>query len=177
MEMVLAIPNARRICLPFYVATGVLLLSNFAAAEPKLHPFTTDGCSMMLDGLLDDSIHWRLCCVAHDKDYWLGGTEAERRASDELLGACISEMATPLLGDWVKRNVRWGGSPYWPTTYRWGYGWPFWDGLTPRGYKELTDDEQAMVISLLPAAEALLEREMEAARKTAVPKNSPLIRD
>jgi hypothetical protein len=33
-------------------------------------------------------------------------------------------------------GVRVGGSPYFPTTYRWGYGWPY-----PRGYKPLSEEE------------------------------------
>ena len=33
-------------------------------------------------------------------------------------------------------GVRVGGSPYFPTTYRWGFGWPY-----PRGYKALNNDE------------------------------------
>lgn len=166
--MVLVIRNVRGVCGGLFAGICALLLSSIVVAEPQLRPFTTDGCRMMLDGLPDDSIRWRHCCVAHDKDYWLGGTEAERRASDERIGVCISEAAAPLLGDWVEGNVRWGGSPYWPTPYRWGYGWPFWDGLAPRGYKVLTEEEQAQAAVLLPAAEALVEQEIEAAKKPVV---------
>src|SRR5690606_25154036 len=163
--LVLVIRQARRMYCGFFVGICVLIWSGVAVAEPQLKPFVTDGCSMMLDGLPDDSIRWRHCCVAHDKDYWLGGTETERRESDKRIGVCISEAAAPLLGDWVEGNVRWGGSPYWPTTYRWGYGWPFWNGLTPRGYKVLTEEEQAQAEVLIPAADALLEQEIGAAKK------------
>jgi len=34
-------------------------------------------------------------------------------------------------------GVRIGGSPYWPTKFRWGYGWPYL-----RGYKPLTFEEK-----------------------------------
>jgi hypothetical protein len=37
-------------------------------------------------------------------------------------------------------GVRVGGSPYWPTRYRWGYGWPW-----PRGYAALTPEDRAQV--------------------------------
>jgi hypothetical protein len=33
-----------------------------------------------------------------------------------------------------------GGTPYLPTTFRWGYGWPF-----PRGYKVLTKEEKLKI--------------------------------
>ena len=36
--------------------------------------------------------------------------------------------------------VRTGGEPYFPTWYRWGYGWPL-----GRGYKELTEEEVKLV--------------------------------
>ena len=36
--------------------------------------------------------------------------------------------------------VRVGGEPYFPTWYRWGYGWPI-----GRGYKKLTEKEMVMV--------------------------------
>ena len=36
--------------------------------------------------------------------------------------------------------VRTGGRPYFPTWYRWGYGWPL-----GRGYKELTEEEVKLV--------------------------------
>ena len=43
-------------------------------------------------------------------------------------------------------GVRAGGGPYWPTSYRWAYGWPY-----TRGYRALTDEElreaEAMILS------------------------------
>jgi hypothetical protein len=41
-------------------------------------------------------------------------------------------------------GVRFGGSPYFPTWYRWGYGWNY-----QRGYAPLTDEEKEMVRVLL----------------------------
>ena len=40
-------------------------------------------------------------------------------------------------------GVRVGGSPYFPTSFRWGYGWSY-----PRWYQALTDEEK-MQIALL----------------------------
>jgi hypothetical protein len=40
--------------------------------------------------------------------------------------------------------VRVGGSPYWPTKFRWGYGWSW-----PRGYKEVTKEEQRQIEEMI----------------------------
>jgi hypothetical protein len=40
-------------------------------------------------------------------------------------------------------GVRVGGSPYFPTPFRWGYGWSY-----PRGYGALSEQELAQVIKL-----------------------------
>ena len=37
-------------------------------------------------------------------------------------------------------GVRVGGSPFWPTEFRWGYGWPW-----PRFYGPLDAEEKALV--------------------------------
>ena len=36
--------------------------------------------------------------------------------------------------------VRVGGEPYFPTWYRWGYGWPI-----GRGYQKISQQEQLLV--------------------------------
>jgi hypothetical protein len=38
------------------------------------------------------------------------------------------------------QSVRTGGEPYFPTWYRWGYGWPL-----GRGYRALSPIEKKMV--------------------------------
>ena len=64
-------------------------------------------------------------------------------------------------------GVRVGGSPYFPTSYRWGYGWPY-----PHRYGELSADEVAQLnqqrqyvpalngvaLKQLPAIHQLLQR-------------------
>ncbi len=52
--------------------------------------------------------------------------------------------------------VRWGGSPYWMKDYRWSYGWNYWEGFKPRGYKIPTVEEQQQINQLLPAAIQLI---------------------
>jgi len=121
-----------------------------------LSPFTTDGCSMWMDGTPAQPNLWRHCCVAHDKAYWLGGTEAQRQLADEAIKACVEDAQGKSMADYMYTHIRWGGSPYWFSLYRWGYGWHYWENWKPRGYKVPTADEQAQIDKLLPVADALV---------------------
>ncbi|WP_439133273.1 FAD-binding oxidoreductase [Pseudomaricurvus sp.] len=139
-----------------------LLLTALLLAEPthgqeispeppqnlSLHPFTSDGCSIFPNGTLEDQKLWLTCCQKHDYDYWKGGTETERLASDEALRQCVVALGEPRIAQLMLTGVRLGGSPYLPTNFRWGYGWPYL-----RGYKALTSDEQAQVHKLSQAIE------------------------
>lgn len=118
----------------------------------ELEPFTTDGCSMWIDGTLDQPNLWRHCCVAHDLDYWQGGSEEQRKKSDERIQACVKEAQGSGMANYIYKNVRWGGSPYWMSLYRWGYGWDYLDGLWPRGYKVPTPEEQQLINQAMPSA-------------------------
>jgi len=113
------------------------------AQDHQLKPFYTDGCSVFPDGTWQDGDLWRNCCLRHDYDYWKGGTEAERKASDQALKQCVAKLGEDTVAELMLAGVRAGGSPYFPTSYRWGYGWPL-----GRGYKALTDDELQQVIAL-----------------------------
>lgn len=137
---------------------GLLILLFIASGSQanSLKPFATDGCSMWIDGTLDQPHLWRHCCVAHDLDYWQGGSEAQRKKSDENIQACVTAAQGPGMANYMYSNVRWGGSPYWMSSYRWGYGWDYLDGLWPRGYKVLTPEEQTQLDQLLPAAQQLI---------------------
>jgi hypothetical protein len=118
-----------------------------------LAPFTTDGCSMWIDGTFDQPYSWRHCCVAHDRTYWVGGTAQERHRSDQELQKCITDVAGKMMGDYMYTAVIPGGSPYWLTPYRWGYGWSYFEGGKLRGYKVLSEEELAQVRERLPSAE------------------------
>ena len=118
----------------------------------ELKPFTTDGCSLWIDGTLEQPNLWRHCCVAHDLDYWKGGSEAQRQQSDERIQACVQEAQGSGMANYIYTNVRWGGSPYWMNHYRWGYGWDYFDGVWPRGYKVPTEQEQQLIDQAMPAA-------------------------
>jgi len=79
-------------------------------------PFETDVCSLWPDGW------WGEGCIAHDRDYWCGGTSQERLESDWRLAQCVGGP----VGLVMFLGVRVGGVGWLPTPYRWGYGrtWP-----------------------------------------------------
>ncbi len=166
-----------RISLPVVRICAVWLLvylpiSNaqpLAEAKISLKPFTTDGCSMWIDGSPTNPYLWRHCCVAHDKDYWLGGTEAQRKLSDERLRACVIQTDSKAMGEYLYINVRWGGAPNWLTPYRWGYGWDYLDAGKPRGYKIPSEAEQEAIKLRLPQAEQVIAEDAL--------KHPPLIKD
>ena len=105
-----------------------------------IRPFTSDGCSSFPDGTLEQGELWLQCCTAHDYAYWQGGTYDQRLEADKALQMCVKEVGEPQIALIMLAGVRVGGSPIWPTTYRWGYGWSY-----PKWYSELTDDELAQI--------------------------------
>lgn len=115
-----------------------LVLANLVYAE-ELKPFTSDGCSVFPDGTLTEKELWLSCCTQHDYEYWKGGTYEQRLESDQKLEACVAKVGQPEVAAIMLLGVRVGGSPYLPTEFRWGYGWPY-----PREYKPLTPEEQAL---------------------------------
>lgn len=82
--------------------------------------FKSDRCTLFPDG------DYAACCVEHDKDYYFGGTLAERRASDKRLRECVRSKGK----GWKRRflsnvmflGVRVGGVHFLPTPFRWGFG-------------------------------------------------------
>lgn len=102
-----------------------------AAAEP-LQPFTTDGCSLFPDRAPDGSSDWCHCCLAHDLDYWKGGTSAERLEADRAFKACVLRASgDKALARLMFAGVRTGGGPETGAPFRWGYGWPRGRQYTP----------------------------------------------
>ncbi len=129
----------------FALALGVL---QGCATDSRLRPFTTDGCSAFRDGTPRQRALWQRCCIEHDKAYWRGGTYSERLAADKALRSCVASVGEPQVGAIMLAGVRVGGSPFWPTRFRWGYGWPW-----PRGYGALTPEERAQADHVLRAHE------------------------
>jgi hypothetical protein len=114
------------------------------AATPELRPFSTDGCSLFPDRLASSGKDWCLCCVAHDRVYWRGGTDADRLKADQDLRACVaSTTGDSGLASLMHVGVRIGGGPYLPTWFRWGYGWTY-----GRFYQPLQPEESALADKL-----------------------------
>ena len=124
---------------------AILLLLSIInpAIAGDLKPFQSDGCSSFPDGTLKQHKLWRSCCFEHDRSYWKGGTYKERQQADIALKVCVEEVGEPEIAQLMLAGVRVGGTPYLPTEFRWGYGWPY-----PRGYKILTKSEQQEVDAL-----------------------------
>lgn len=141
-------PIASAIARPRRRAYVTLISLLLAACTPTggLKPFTTDGCSAFPDGLPNHRELWLRCCTEHDRRYWLGGTYDERRTADKALRQCVAAVGEPAIARLMLRGVRVGGSPWLPTSFRWGYGWPY-----GRGYRPVTPEERAMAEKLLDA--------------------------
>ncbi len=126
---------------------GLLLLTLLGwglaiqANERTIAPFSSDGCSLFPDQSLVNDDDWYDCCLAHDIAYWQGGTEQQRLNADLALMQCVEQTTQDaLLAQLMYHGVRAGGSAYFYTWYRWGYGW--WYG---RNYLPLTTQEKRQV--------------------------------
>jgi len=119
-----------------------LFISANVNAE-KIKPFTSDGCSLFPNGTFEQKERWLFCCTAHDYAYWQGGTSEERLISDNQLRQCVAKTGQPKTARLMLVGVRVGGSPYFPTSFRWGYGWSY-----PRGYKALSAVEKIQIKSI-----------------------------
>lgn len=126
--------------LPFIIGS-LFICQPILAADIK--PFTSDGCSSFPDGTFKQKQLWLNCCQVHDKAYWQGGTSTQRLEADQALAECVAQVGEPKIAKLMLAGVRVGGSPKWPTSFRWGYGWSF-----PRDYGELTDEENEQVLKL-----------------------------
>lgn len=115
-----------------------------ACSERSIKPFTSDGCSAFPDGTFAQKQVWLQCCTTHDLAYWKGGTYAQRLQADKALQQCVVQVGHEQIANLMMAGVRVGGSPFFPTTFRWGYGWPY-----PRLYKGLSDTEREQVASNL----------------------------
>lgn len=126
---------------------ALLLLVVACSSDSTLQPFSSDGCSLFPDSSLMSENDWCSCCFEHDLEYWRGGTSEERDTADAALRDCVLEKTgNSALSKAMYEGVRLGGSPYFYSGYRWGYGWNF-----ERKYQELTPEE-------IEAADTLVEK-------------------
>ncbi len=122
------------------IITLLFLLAVHTSVAAELKPFESDGCSSFPDGTLTEKDLWLKCCYQHDLAYWQGGNYAMRAQADIELKQCVAEVGEPMVAKLMLAGVRVGGSPYWPTKFRWAYGWPYL-----RGYQQLSPTEQVQV--------------------------------
>lgn len=78
--------------------------------------FIGDGCTFFPDGDYAD------CCLAHDRDYYRGGTKAERKASDKRLSRCIRGKGHKYISKLMYFGVRLGGGSWLRAPFSWGFG-------------------------------------------------------
>lgn len=78
--------------------------------------FKGDGCTAFPDGDYAD------CCLAHDKDYFRGGTAAERRASDDRLYQCVRAKGHKMIAPMMWLGVRALGFEFLGASFSWGFG-------------------------------------------------------
>jgi len=136
----------------------ILMYSSVLLAE-EIEPFTTDGCSSFPDGTIEQQSLWTHCCVQHDLAYWKGGTYQQRLEADEALSSCVYKVGEKEIAELMLAGVRVGGTPYLPTSFRWGYGWPF-----PKVYKALTENEKQKVEEKLNQFERMIQTMIKSIR-------------
>jgi hypothetical protein len=128
-----------------FIASVAIPVAAHAGDFGQLTPFWTDACTAFPDGTPDDPTLWQHCCVEHDLKYWAGGTLEQKADADGDLFNCVSDTGQPVIAALMVAGVAVGGTPFLPTFYRWGYGWP-----KLRGFAPLSQDEEMQVHELTP---------------------------
>ncbi len=119
----------------------LLILSSRSVLAGQLDNFSSDGCSQFPDGTLANKNLWCDCCIDHDIAYWQGGNREQKKRADESLRKCVlQKIDNSLLANTMYYGVTVGGSPVFPTWYRWGYGWNY-----GRGFQSLNRYEKQQV--------------------------------
>ena len=142
--------------LSIFLTVAFLVSACSSNPHEELVPFTSDGCSSFPDGTFSQKKLWLSCCVAHDKAYWMGGTFEQRKQADEELQSCVHKVGEETIARLMLAGVRVGGSPYWPTSFRWGYGWSY-----GRGYQALTEEERQVAEKMLAEYEEKAQQQVE----------------
>ena len=132
------------------LAVSVSLLAAGCASAADLRDFASDGCTLFPDG------DYYGCCYVHDVAYWPGGTAEQRERADDALRACVEGVTgSATLAQVIFHAVRVGGVPELPTSYRWGFGWPYphrkdYGPLTPDEEQQVADKTQRLCATLRP---------------------------
>jgi hypothetical protein len=101
----------------------LLILLPALSFASSLKTFKTDYCTYFFNGTLSSPELWKDCCIAHDLDYWVGGTEVDQQKSDKRLQQCIADKGVPWVGVIVYRGVRLGHHSPIKNKFHWAWGW------------------------------------------------------
>lgn len=147
-----------------FVFLGLFLFMASLSRADQLADFRSDGCSLFPDGTPMQQDLWCECCIAHDIAYWQGGNRTQKQQADRALRDCVeAKTDNELLAETMYYGVMLGGSPVFPTWYRWGYGWRY-----GRGFRSLTRFEKQQVTEklqyyrlLIPQSSCTIEHPLE----------------
>lgn len=102
------------------VAIPIVAIGQTRDPQTVKPDYESDNCSLFPDGNYAD------CCVAHDAEYFFGGSLKERKAADQRLKKCVRSKNPgwkgKLLSNAMYVGVRIGAVSFLPTPFRWGFG-------------------------------------------------------
>lgn len=105
--------------LTVFLSAAAFARHNPVEPAPDLIEFESDGCTWFPDG------NYRDCCVAHDREYFAGGSWTARWRSDKKLFQCVASkpgFRNKLIAPFMWLGVRVGGAPWLNTSFSWGFG-------------------------------------------------------
>ncbi len=129
----------------FLTVLTLLNLLTYSVLADGLDNFSSDGCSQFPDGTFTQENLWCDCCITHDIAYWQGGNRKQKNQADQALRVCVfNKTGSLLLADTMYYGVTFGGSPVFPTWYRWGYGWRYGRGFQSLNIYEMEQVEDKL---------------------------------
>lgn len=92
--------------------------------DTLMKPFKSDGCSFVgpIYKLFGKEAPGTEFCVAHDIEFWMGGTFQQFVLSNLRLATQLAKAGYPILGLVRLVGVFIGGWPFLPFPWRWGFG-------------------------------------------------------
>lgn len=129
----------------YFLALVFLVLGFGSVTQARgLSPFVSDGCSSSPDGFVP-GVELLECCIAHDIQYWKGGTYEEKEVADSEFKMCLYRKTLPVIADAYYESVKIGGLKELKAPWAWGYGW-----APLRDYAPLSQIEKQEVQAKLP---------------------------
>lgn len=102
----------------------LLFVAFISVAEANsLKNFTTDGCTLFVDGPLKAPGLWKNCCIEHDLRYWFGGDRSDMDRADLQIKTCVNELAGPVWANLIYEGIRLGHHSPIKNKTHWSWGW------------------------------------------------------